>query len=139
MGNKKGYIGIGYGKSKDTLPAREKAIRNAKKNIFKVNLGCGSWQCSCTESHSIPFKVTGKEGSVEITLIPAPKGKGIVAEREVAKVLRLAGIKDVWSFTRGQSRTKINLIKALEKALRKLSTTRVLPQEAQLLNMQIGE
>ena len=138
VGDKNGHVGIGYGKSTDTLPAREKAIRNAKLNIFRIRRGCGSWQCSCRESHSIPFKVVGREGSVEVTLMPAPKGKGIVAEKEVAKVLRLAGIRDIWMKSRGQTRTKVNLIKALEKALKNLSTTRIQEKHIDILNLSEG-
>ncbi len=137
VGDKNGYIGIGYGKSTDTLPAREKAIRKAKLNIFRIRRGCGSWECNCKESHSIPFKVSGREGSVEVILMPAPKGKGIVAEKEIAKVLRLAGIRDIWVKSRGQARTKINLIKALEKALKKLNTTRI--QEKHILTLNLSE
>ena len=57
MGNKNGVIGVGYGKSKETVPAREKAFRNAKLNIFKIRRGCGSWECMCGEPHSIPFMI----------------------------------------------------------------------------------
>ena len=122
VGNEDGYVGVGYGKAKETVPAREKAIRNAKLNIIKVKRGCGSWECGCGTPHSIPIKITGKEGSVEITLMPAPKGAGLKVHSEAAKILKLAGIKDVWSMTRGQTRTTINLIKATMKALRKISS-----------------
>ncbi|MBI2661353.1 hypothetical protein HYX09_03735 [Candidatus Woesearchaeota archaeon] len=40
-GNQDGYVGIGYGKSKETVPAREKSIRNAKLSIIKIRRGCG--------------------------------------------------------------------------------------------------
>src|SRR3990167_1971155 len=46
-GNKDGYIGIGKGKSKETVPAREKSIRNAKINLITISRGCGSWDCRC--------------------------------------------------------------------------------------------
>ena len=120
VGNKNGIIGLGYGKSKETVPAREKALRNAKLNIFEIIRGGGSWESTSDEPHSIPFAVSGKCGSVEITLLPAPKGKGLVCEKEVAKILALAGIKDVWSRTKGKTTSKINLVKATEKALRQL-------------------
>ena len=108
-GNKDGYIGIGCGKSKETVPAREKAFRAAKLNIIKITRGCGSWECSCENPHSIPFKISGKSGSVRITLIPAPKGTNLCVEQECAKLLSLAGIKDIYSKT-------INLsLKLLEK------------------------
>lgn len=118
-GDGEGHIGIGYGKSKETLPAREKATRNAKINITKIKRGCGSFDCSCNEPHSIPFKVKGKCGSVKIVLIPAPKGTGLVIEDECKKILAFAGIKDVYSKTLGQTRTKINLAKACFAALKK--------------------
>jgi len=120
VGDKHGVIGLGYGKSKETVPAREKAVRNAKYNVFKIRRGCGSWECGCGEPHSLPFTVEGKCGSSIIKLIPAPKGTGLRVDKEVAKILAIAGIKDAWSRTYGQSRTKINLIMATEKALKKL-------------------
>jgi len=125
IGNKNGLVGIGYGKAKETIPAREKAIRNAKLNLIYVKRGCGSWECSCNEEHTVPFKVSAKCGSVIVTLMPAPKGTGLKIEKECAKILRLAGIKDVWSRTEGQTVTKINLVKACFDALRKISETKV--------------
>jgi len=130
VGDKNGHLGIGLGSSKETLPAREKALRNAKKNLFKIRRGSGSWESrGISEPHSIPFAVDGRCGSVRIRLLPAPKGKGLCVEKECAKVLRLAGIRDLWSKTSGQTRNRINMIKALEQALRRLSTTKV-PHEA---------
>lgn len=128
VGNGNGYVGTGLGKSKDTMPAREKAIRRAKQNIFKIRRGCGSWECGCAGAHSIPFKVVGKCGSSVIELMPAPKGKGLVVEKECAKMLKLAGIKDVWSKTYGQTRQKQNLVKACEDALRQLMDFKVQPR-----------
>lgn len=125
VGNRDGYIGIGYGKSKETVPAREKAIRSAKLNLFKVRRGCGSWQCDCRQPHSIPFKVDGKCGSVIVILMPAPKGSGLKVEKECQKILTLAGIKDIWSRTSGQTRSKINHVYACEKALKQLMETKV--------------
>lgn len=125
IGNKDGFVGLGYGKAKETVPAREKAFKSAKLNIFKILRGCGSWECNCNTPHSIPFKVSGKCGSVKVTLIPAPKGTGLCAEKECAKIMQVAGIKDVWTSIIGQSNTKLNTIKACEIALKKLMTTRI--------------
>jgi len=120
IGNENGYVGIGYGKSKETVPAREKAIRQAKLSVIKIRRGCGNWRCGCGYAHTVPFKVSGKSGSVEITLIPAPKGTGLIVEKECQKILKLAGIKDVWSRTEGQTRSKLNLLYACFGALQKL-------------------
>lgn len=125
IGNKNGYVGIGFGKSKETVPAREKAIRNAKLNLFKVKRGCGSWECACGGPHTIPFTVTGKCGSVELRLISAPKGKGLVAETECQKIFKMAGIEDIWSKTKGQTKTKLNMIYACVDALKALTNMKV--------------
>ena len=125
VGDNDGHVGIGFGKSKDTVPAREKATKQAKLNVIKIKRGCGSWECGCKEPHSIPFRVFGKSSSVEVTLLPAPKGNGIVAEKEVKKVLEKAGIKDIWVNAEGLARNKFNLVKAVEKSLYQLSAIKI--------------
>lgn len=119
VGDENGHIGIGYGRAKETLPAREKALRNAKINIIKIERTCASFDCSCNEPHTVPFKVEGKCGSSRVILMPAPQGTGLVIGNECKKILKLAGIKDVFSKTFGQTKTTINLAKACMNALKK--------------------
>lgn len=119
VGDENGHIGIGDGKAMETLPARDKAIRKAKLNVFKIKRTCAAFDCACSEPHTIPFKITGKAGSVKVTLIPAPQGTGLVVANELKKILKLAGIKDVYSKTFGKKRTTFNLIKACINALEK--------------------
>ncbi len=123
VGNGDGYFGVGTGTSKETLPSREKAVRKAKLNLMQIARGCGSWECTCGEPHTVPFEVKGKCGSVEVKLMPAPRGTGLVVDDEIKKLCRLAGIKDLWSKTKGQSRQKINFVKAFIKAMQR--TTKV--------------
>jgi small subunit ribosomal protein S5 len=122
VGDENGHIGYGYGNSMETLPARDKALRKAKLNIIKVKRGCSGFDCDCSELHTVPFKVTGKSGSVRITLIPAPQGTGLVVASELKKVLKLAGIKDVYSKSFGKVRTTFNTIKACFDALEKTNS-----------------
>ncbi|MEM2956092.1 MAG: 30S ribosomal protein S5 [Candidatus Pacearchaeota archaeon] len=124
VGDGNGHVGIGMGKARETLPAKEKAVRKAKLNIIKVNRGCGSFDCSCSDLHSIPFKTEGKVGSVVIRLMPASKGTGLVIDDECKKIMRAVGIKDIYSRTFGQTRTKINLAVACFEALKKISEVR---------------
>jgi len=138
VGDKNGHVGIGVGTSKETIPAREKAIRKAKLSLFKIRRGTGSWEDASTESHSVPYSVEGKCGSVKIRLLPAPKGKGLIAEKEVAKVLELAGIKNVWVQTFGQTGNRVNMIKALEVALKKLTKVRVQERHVKQLSIVSG-
>ncbi len=119
VGDENGHVGVGTGKSKETLPAREKSIRKAKIDIIKIKRDCSGFDCSCDNLHTVPLKITGKAGSVEVTLIPASQGTGLVVANELKKILRLAGIKDVYSRTSGKKRTTFNLIKACFDALKK--------------------
>src|SRR3989338_978156 len=93
VGNKDGYVGIGIGKSKETMPAREKALKKAKINVIRIKRGCGSWESGGKNDYSIPFEISGKSGAAQIKLIPAPKGTGLCIEDECKKMLRIAGIK----------------------------------------------
>ncbi len=121
LGNRNGIIGLGQGEADDTRAAIESANRNAKLNLIEVPRGNGSWEDQGTDNSSIPFKVTGKSGSVTVELKPAPRGTGLAASDETKKLLELAGIQNIYVQSRGQTRTTENLIKATFKALKKLN------------------
>jgi small subunit ribosomal protein S5 len=125
VGNKDGYVGIGTGKGLEIRPTIERAIRNAKKNIIHVRRGCGSWECRCDEPHSVPFTVSGRCSSTKITLMPAPKGTGIAAGSVAKKVLEMAGIKDAWSRTSGNTSANLNFARATIDALKKTRSTKL--------------
>jgi len=118
VGNSEGLIGLGIGKAQRVRNAIEKGIRKAKLNIYPVRRGCGSWECGCGNPHSLPFKVNGKSGSVEITLIPGPVGLGLVAGDIAKLVLKLAGVKDCWSKSKGATQTSASFSSATFKALK---------------------
>ena len=132
------YVGIGFEKSKEPVPSRDKAKRNARLQIIRIRRGCGSWETDSREANSIPFAIEGRCGSVRIKLMPAPPGKGLCVERECAKILTLAGVKDVWSKTSGQTQTKVNLIMALVDALTKLSHVKIRPEDTGKLGIVDG-
>ena len=138
VGDRNGHIGMGCGKAKETVPAREKAFRKGKLNLIKISRGCGSWACGCATPHSIPFEVKGKCGSITVKLMPAPKGTGLCAEGECAKILKLAGVKDVWAKIKGHSSTKANVVKACFEALNQLTKTKVQPTHVERLGMVQG-
>lgn len=119
VGDRKGHVGLGYGKAKETLPSREKAVRKAKLNLIKIERGCAHFDCSCNEEHTVPYVVEGKCGSVRLKLMPAPQGTGLVVGDECKKILKLAGIKDVYCASSGTVRTTFNLAKACIHALEK--------------------
>ncbi len=117
VGDGKGHVGIGAGKDVEVKAAIDAGTRNAKVNIMPIVMGCGSWQCACGTEHSLPLVAKGKCGSVEVILKPAPRGLGVVASEPIKKMLELGGIKDLWSFSRGRTRTKYNVLMATYNAL----------------------
>lgn len=125
VGDKNGHFGIGAGKSEEVKPAIESAVKNAKRNLISVPLGCGSWESGPGFKNSIPIKVEGRAGSVRVVLKPAPRGVGLAANDVVKKVLSLAGVKDIWSFSRGHTRSIYNTAMATADALNQLSSMRL--------------
>jgi len=119
VGNENGYIGVGTSKNKEVGPGIRQAIANAKRDLIPVLRGCGSWECNCGGNHSVPYKIDGKSGSVRVTLLPAPKGVWLACSKTAKLVLNLAGIKDIWTRTKGNTRSKGNMAKAVVDALRK--------------------
>ncbi len=137
VGNEDGYVGIGLGKARETVPAREKSTRQAKLNLIKIRRGSGSWESAEPKPTSIPFAVEGKCGSVKVRLMPAPQGTGLVVEKECARILEMAGIKDIYSKTSGHTGTKLNLLKACFDALKNLSKVKI--QESHIKKLGIVE
>jgi len=125
VGNGDGFIGIGEGKDVQVGVAIRKAIDTAKMNIVAIKRGCGSWECGCGHGHTVPFEVDGKAGSVEVKLMPAPRGLGLASGGTAKKVLEIAGIKDVWTKVSGETRTTINFAKATFDALIRTTTMKV--------------
>lgn len=138
IGNSNGFIGLGQMKGTEVGPTIRKAIDNAKLNIIQVRRGCGSWECGCWQPHSVPFEVTGRSGSTVVTLKPAPRGVALAAGDTAKHILRLAGIKDIWISTKGQTRTTINFAKATFDALRKTAETKVMKQQIEKLKIISG-
>ena len=71
-GDRKGNIGIGYGKANEVPPAVEKATKDARKAMFKVNL----------KGATIPHTVKGTSGASSVVLAPARPGTGVTAREE---------------------------------------------------------
>jgi small subunit ribosomal protein S5 len=111
-GDKKGSVGLGLGKAGDTSLAINKALRNAKKNMFRVNL---------TKTMSIPHEVHAKFSSSSVMIIPN-KGRGLVAGTVVRDIAKLAGIKDVTGKILSGSKNKLNNAKAVMQALLQVSS-----------------
>lgn len=115
IGNKKGTIGFGMGKSNEVPDAIKKAIKNANNNLVNVKIN---------KRGTIFHEVEGKHGASTVLLKPATTGKGIVAGGPVRAVVELAGYQDIYTKSLG-SNTSINMIRATVDGLKKQFT----PQE----------
>lgn len=85
IGNKRGKVGVGIGKSTEVTGAISKAIAQAKKNLITVPMA----------GQTIPHRIKVKFKSARIMLMPAIPGTGIKAGGSVRKVIELSGVKDV--------------------------------------------
>lgn len=117
VGDSDGHIGLGEKVAKEVANAIKGAILNAKINVIPVRRGY--WGNRIGKPHTVPCKVNGRCGSINFRLIPAPRGTGIVAAPAPQKVLRLAGIQDCYTQSRGKTATVANFVAAAYKALQK--------------------
>ncbi|MCC7191816.1 MAG: 30S ribosomal protein S5 [Phycisphaeraceae bacterium] len=111
VGDRRGSVGIGYGKAGGVPTAIEKAQKDAKKNLTRVTLQAGT----------LPHQVTGKFGASSVRLLPAAPGTGISAGGTVRAVLEMVGVRDCLSKAFGSTNQK-NLCKATMEGLAKLRT-----------------
>ena len=121
-GDKKGSVGLGLGKAGDTALAINKAVRNAKKNMIKLNL---------TKTMSLPHELSAKFSSSKIILMPN-KGRGLVAGSVIRDIVKLSGMKDVTGKILSNSKNKLNNAKAVMKALSVISSkyAKLIPESA---------
>ena len=112
VGNGKGTVGIGMGKSTEVPLAIQKGVDDAKKNMFHVPV---------TESGTIPHEVMGHYGAGRVLIKPAIEGTGVIAGGPVRPLFEMAGIHNVLSKSLGTNNA-LNIIKAAAEGLKQLSS-----------------
>jgi len=111
VGDRNGRVGWGYGKANEVPPAVEKAVKDAQRNMVRVNL----------KNESIPHRVIGRFGASKVILVPAGPGTGVKAGPGVRDVLVACGVHNILTKVHGSS-NQINLVKATIKGLQMLRT-----------------
>lgn len=108
VGDGKGRVGVGMGKSQEVPNAIKKGVEDAKKNMFKVPI---------TEEGTVPHEVMGVYGAGRVLVRPAVPGTGVMAGGPVRAVLELAGVKNVITKSLGTSNS-LNIVKATAEGLK---------------------
>lgn len=109
VGDRKGRVGLGYGKANEVPNAIEKAFKKARASMEPIALA----------GRTIPHEVIGHFGASKVWIKPASDGTGILAGNSVRAVLEAAGVADVLSKCYG-STNAINITKATMDGLRRL-------------------
>ncbi len=112
VGDRSGKVGIGYAKAKEVPMAVDKAIKDARKAMFKVVLN----------GQTLPHQSLGKFGATKIKLLPASPGTGVIAGASARAVLELAGVHNVLTKVYGSTNTK-NVVRATMDGLLKLRSS----------------
>jgi len=112
VGDRSGKVGIGYAKAKEVPMAVDKAIKDARKAIYKVVLN----------GQTLPHQSTGKFGATKIKMLPASPGTGVIAGASARAVLELAGVHNVLTKVYGSTNTK-NVVRATMDGLLKLRSS----------------
>ena len=107
VGNEKGSIGVGSGKSKQVPNAIKKATQDATRNLIKISLKDG---------RTLHHDVKGRNGSGKVIMRSAPAGTGIIAGGPIRAVCDVLGIQDIVAKSVGSANPH-NVIKASVAAL----------------------
>ena len=118
VGNEKGVVGYGLGKSKEVTDAITKAIEDAKKNLVKV----------CIVNGTVPHSQLGKFGGSLVFLKPASHGTGVIAGGAMRAVLESVGVTDVLAKSKGSSNPH-NVVKATMDALTQMRDAYTVAQQ----------
>lgn len=109
VGDGEGRVGIGRGKAREVPIAVQKAMEDAKRNIFRVNMN----------GHTIHYPIIGRHGAAKVVLRPAGEGTGIIAGGTMRAVLEAVGIENILTKVIGTT-NPINVARATIDGLSRL-------------------
>ncbi len=111
VGDRRGRVGIGFGKANEVPQSVEKGSKEARKSLTQISM----------KGRTIPHRVKGTYGASSVIMIPAAPGTGVIAGATIRAVVTAVGIHDILTKSIG-STNPINLVKATMQALTSLRT-----------------
>ncbi|MFK3974859.1 30S ribosomal protein S5 [Pseudomonas sp. NPDC087358] len=111
VGDGKGRVGFGRGKSREVPAAIQKAMEAARRNMIQVDLNGTTLQYAIKSAH----------GASKVYMQPASEGTGIIAGGAMRAVLEVAGVQNVLAKCYG-STNPVNVVHATFKGLKTMQS-----------------
>jgi len=111
VGDGDGRVGMGKGKAREVPVAVQKAMEEARRSMFKVNLKSGT----------LHHAVTGRHGAAVVLMQPASEGTGIIAGGPMRAVFEVMGVSNVLAKCFG-STNSYNVVRATLQGLKSMNT-----------------
>jgi len=111
IGDGKGKVGFGRGKSREVPAAIQKAMESARRNMIQVDLDGATLQYAIKSTH----------GASKVYMQPASEGTGVIAGGAMRAVLEVAGVQNVLAKCYG-STNQNNVVHATFNALRSMQS-----------------
>lgn len=107
VGDGDGRIGMGKGKAREVPVSVQKAMEQARRDMFKVALKNGT----------LHHTVVGKHGASRVLISPAAEGTGVIAGGPMRAIFEVMGVRNVVAKSLGSS-NPYNLVRATLNGLR---------------------
>jgi small subunit ribosomal protein S5 len=111
VGDGKGRVGFGRGKSREVPAAIQKAMEAARRNMIQVDLN----------GVTLQYPIKAVHGASRIFMQPASEGTGVIAGGAMRAVLEVAGVQDVLAKCYG-STNPVNVVYATFKGLKTMQS-----------------
>ena len=107
VGDGDGRVGMGKGKAREVPVSVQKAMEQARREMFKVSLKNGT----------LHHTVVGKHGASTVLISPAAEGTGVIAGGPMRAIFDVMGVRNVVAKSLGSS-NPYNMVRATLNGLR---------------------